>query len=191
MKQNIRTNCHTRHSLAVSLALLTLAAHSSWGTDRGLSDQFTKELTPDHYYQLDIGDLDKLPRPENTRKRQHWWSSEYAPIEKWETTGVKFAGYLHGAEWAQEFWTKPESNSLLVFFGDYPHASEKRKILRCYIPDTAKHPTWTERALNAASKNNSQVVIYGRLVWDNYLTKEWVLILNRIQVKQNNVMVDL
>jgi hypothetical protein len=190
MKNSYKVN-QFADSLAAGLLLLVLTTHHSWSADKVLNEQFNKEMDFDHYYQLDIADLDKLPRPKSIRKRQQWWPSEFEPIQKWENIGVKFVGYLHGSEYVQEFWTTPEVYSLLVFFGDYPHASDKRKILRCYIPDPDKHPTWTDRALNSISKYNNQVVIYGRLIWDNYLTKDWVLVLQRIQVEQNNVMVDL
>jgi len=178
-------------SLLSALLLLLSSSPSVYSADRVLNELFNQEQEFEQYYQLDISDLDKLPRPENIRKRQHWWPRDFEPLQKWESTGIKFAGYFHGSEYVEEFWTKPETTSLLVFFGDYPHASAKRKILRCYIPDVSKHPTWAPRAFHSLSNRNTRVVIYGRLVWDNYRTKDWVLVLNRIQVEQNNVMVDL
>jgi len=171
----------------VVFTFVAWATLPAFGNDRKLTNLFNEQRSHDQYFKLDMNDLARLPRPEMTRKRQHWWPSESEPLEKWENRGTKFTGFFHGSHEINEFWTRPGIPSHMVFFGDYPHATETRPMLACYIPFPELHPTWKLRTLNTLSTRNVPVTIYGRLLWENYRTKNWVFILEKIEIKENNI----
>ena len=174
--------------LLLCLAALQTLAHA----DTELSNQYNKQTQDNSnsdVFLLQLEDIQRLPKLETSRKRKAWWPSERETINKWEATPVYLEGFVYSVSGAEEFWNGPKD--LVILLGSYPIPTNTALTLRCYINSgiLEEKTSWTRTRIRELK--GLQVRIYGYLVWDNHVTRDWTLRITRITYKDNNLFKEL
>lgn len=152
-------------------------------------------LDDENHRTLNVEDITRIPVPATVRRRESWWESERSQVEKWESTPVCFEGYLYSASEEEVFWSKEPVTMITV--GNYQSGQESNNqstglpVVKGYINQATRQEKKDWKLDSFRPLKGQKIKVFGRLVWDNFQTREWLLIITRIYYFENNLQVEL
>lgn len=156
--------------------------------DKELNKLINRDISPEKTFWLEPEDFVKLPKDlQQTRERDRWWEEDKLKALKWESVGIKVAGYFGKSTYLENpAWShSPRAKTIIV---DLQTVSDSTPFIQGIINDTfLKRKNVGKDYITQLRDNGTRLILTGWLVWDNAYYKQWFLIITKVEYLQYGV----